>query len=539
MSFKRILLMLLFVSVIALVACQGDDDTDVEADTESSGEESSGSSDSETSESDGGSTELTLAYDTIPPSLDPHMSTATGTTDFALQIYETLFSIDSDYVAQPMLAASSEMSDDNQTLTIELREGVMFHNGEEMTAEDVVASMNRWKEISTKGQANLSDATFEANGDYEVVLKMNKPEPLIVNILAHPEQAPAIMPKEVIDNATAEGVSEYVGTGPFKVEEYVDTQSLHLKKFEDYSALDSESDGLVGNKTAKVDEILIDIVTDETIRFSGLQTGEYDIATRLSYDNVDQLQSEEGLKEFAEAFGFQGMFFNKANGFFTDNKARKAVNAALNMDDILTAAYVSPDYYSADNSLVNSDQALWHSDAGSDQYNQDNPEKAKELLDEAGYGGEEIVILATREYPTHYQAAIVIQSQLEDLGMNVSLEVYDWATLLEHRENPESWDIFVSGFNFDPDPANAVYLHSENEYAGWNESDEIDRLVEEINQSESQDEATELFHELQEEVWDYLPFILFGHHKPLHGLQSNVEGFDINFSMVLWNLEKK
>ncbi len=535
MSRLRIyLLSVLMFLALVLVACQEEGDSESSDDTVE-GETTTESEDENGEE--GGSTELTLAYDTVPPTLDPHMSTATGTFDFAMQIYEPLFTIDSEYVAQPMLAESYELSDDAQTLTIQLREGVLFHNGEEMTSKDVVASMERWKEVS--GQANVANATFEASGDYEVVLTMDEPQPLIVNILANPEQFPGIMPKEIIDNATADGVTEYVGTGPFKVEEYVDTQSLHLKKFEDYSALDSESDGLAGNKTAKVDDIHIDIVTDETIRFSGLQTGEYDIAFRLSYDNVDQLQSDSNLKEYAEPYGFQGMFFNKADGFFTDNTARKAVNAALNMDDILTAAYVSPDYYSADNSLVNSDQALWHSDAGSDQYNQNDPDKAQELLDEAGYNGEEIVILATREYPTHYQAALVIQSQLENLGMNVSLEVYDWATLLEHRENPEAWDIFVSGFNFDPDPANTIYLHSENEYAGWNDSDEIDRLVEEINQSESQEEATELFHELQAEVWDYLPFILFGHHKPLHGMQSNVEGFDINFTMMLWNLEKK
>lgn len=79
------------------------------------------------------------------------MSTATGTFDFGHQIYETLFAIDADYSPQPMLAASYEESDDGKILTIKLREGVKFHNGKEMTAEDVVASMNIWKEKSNVG----------------------------------------------------------------------------------------------------------------------------------------------------------------------------------------------------------------------------------------------------------------------------------------------------------------------------------------------------------------------------------------------------
>lgn len=518
MGFKKILFALLAVLFIVLAGCSV-----------------KGTSDA----ADGEGAELKLAYDTIPPTLDPHMSTATGTFDFATQIFEPLFAIDSKYVPQPMLAESYDMSDDGKTVTIKLREGVSFHNGKEMTAEDVIASMNRWKEVSISSKANLGDAKFESNGDYEVKITLAEKNPLIISTLANPQQFAAIMPKEIIESANADGITEYIGTGPFKVEEYKDTQQLHLKKFEDYSALDTPSDGLSGNKEAKVDDIYIDIVTDETIRFSGLQTGEYDLAFRLSYDNAEQLESGDSLKTFAETYGFQGMFFNKKDRFFVDNTARKAVNSALNMDEILTAAYTSEDYYNADPSLVNSDQKLWYNDAGKGEYNQNDPEKGKRLLKEAGYKGEEIVILATREYPTHYQAALVIQSQLEDIGMNVSLEVYDWATLLEHREDPGAWDIFVSGFNFEPLPAEGVYLHSRNEYAGWNNSPEIDSLVESIQHSKSQEDATKLFSELQAEIWDYLPFVLFGHHKPLHAMQADIEGFDVNYSMMLWNLEKK
>lgn len=85
-------------------------------------------------------------------------------------------------------------------------------------------------------------------------------------------------------------------------------------------------------------DIYLDIVTDETIRVSGIQTGDYDIALSIPYDNAAQLESDPSIRTFAEPYGFQGIRFNKKEGTFSDNQARKAVNAALDMDAIATAA---------------------------------------------------------------------------------------------------------------------------------------------------------------------------------------------------------
>src|SRR5699024_685313 len=139
--------------------------------------------------------------------------------------------------------------------------------------------------------------------------------------------------------------------------------------------------------------------------------------------------------------------------------------------------------------------------AGSEQYNINDPEKAKKLLDEAGYNGEDLTFLTTREYPQHYLAAIAIQSQLSEIGINIDLQEYDWATLLDIRQDPENWDMLTTGFNFEPFPADGVYWHSKNEgSSGWNENAKIDSLVEQIKNSESLEEASELFAKLQKEA---------------------------------------
>src|SRR5699024_12650752 len=141
-----------------------------------------------------------------------------------------------------------------------------------------------------------------------------KADPYNLDQIAAPQHCAGINPKEIVDNASKDGITEYIGKCPVKVESYDDTQQLHLKKYEDYQSVDTPSDGLSGEKEVKIDDLYIDIVTDETIRVSGLQTGEYDIAARLPYDNAEELESDDNIKTFAEPFEFKERWFNKKDG---------------------------------------------------------------------------------------------------------------------------------------------------------------------------------------------------------------------------------
>src|SRR5699024_9422524 len=109
-----------------------------------------------------------------------------------------------------------------------LREGIKFHNGKEMIAEDVVTSMNEWIEISGLGKEYFVGAEFKEIDDYTVELILKEPLSTALLILAYGGgNLPAIMPKEIRENAGAEGVKEYIGTGPFKFEEWKQDQHLH------------------------------------------------------------------------------------------------------------------------------------------------------------------------------------------------------------------------------------------------------------------------------------------------------------------------
>ena len=128
--------------------------------------------------------ELRVALSGQPPTLDPPMGSLILTRDTSRLMFETLVTPNAQYEAVPMLAESVETSDDSMTYTFHLRKGVKFHNGEEMTAEDVVASMYRWLEKSTTTGNIFNGATFEAEDDYTVVLQLTQPSSLTLDTLA-------------------------------------------------------------------------------------------------------------------------------------------------------------------------------------------------------------------------------------------------------------------------------------------------------------------------------------------------------------------
>src|SRR5690625_3577258 len=177
--------------------------------------------------------DLRIAVSSNPTSLDPHMTTAADTSEMLRNIFETLVALDEDYEPQPMLAESIDVNDDGLTYTFNLREEIYFHNGEEMVAGDVEASMQRWLESSSQAQSLLKGAEFVSVDPYTIEMHLDERASDALDLLATTSQFPAIMPKEVIDEATKEGVQEYSGTGPFEFEELKQDSYLHLIKYEE------------------------------------------------------------------------------------------------------------------------------------------------------------------------------------------------------------------------------------------------------------------------------------------------------------------
>lgn len=476
---------------------------------------------------------LRVAMSDQPLTLDRHITTALSTEQTVRLINETLVTVDSNYQVTPMLAETFDISEDGKTITFHLREGVKFHNGKEMTSEDVVASMNRWKEHFAIAKEKLENSTFEAVDTYTVELQLDQAQADIMDVLA--SETSAIMPKEVIDSAEAEGVTEFIGTGPYKFVEWKHDQYLHFTKFDDYQPVDSDADGLAGKKEPTVKDIYIEFVPDSSTKLAGIQTGEYDVALRMPYDNYDDLDSNPDLKTYMDAAGFYSVMYNKKQGPASDFKIRQAINAALDVEEIMMAAFPHEDFHELYSSYMDEAIAHWASDAGSESYNQNDPEKAKQLLEEAGYDGEEIVLLTHREAEFLYDGAVVIQQQLEKVGINLDLKITDSATVKEIREDPNEWDLLMITTSTVTSPAQLLEISPS--WVGWMEDEKVINLLSEIEFAPTQEEGKALWDELQAYVWnDYLPITRLGSFRDIYVSSSKVDGFDSSNGPILWNI---
>lgn len=528
-SFTAILLLM----ALFMVACSGKSE---EANTSTQNESASdnGSSDKNNEENSTGG-ELKIAVSAQPPSLDGHVSTAIVSMEISRNIFETLVALDENLAPQPLLAESVDRSEDGKTYTFNLRQGVTFHNDKEMKAEDVTASMNRWLSRSPIKDI-VEENAFKEQDEYTVIIEMDEPMSDLLDIMAGlgRGQYTPIMPKEVIESASAEGVNEYIGTGPFKLEEWKQDQYIHLKKYEDYQLANGEASGMVGKREVLIDDLYYYFVPDDSTRLAGIQTGEYDVADYMAFDSYDQIKNNPDLNLYAGSSGTHTLIYNKIEGVLADQKMRQAVLAALNMDEIMQASFVNEELYSVDPGFLSSDQTSWATKAGEESYNQQDPEKAKKLLEEAGYNGEEIVIMVTRDYDYHYNAAVVTQAQLEAAGMNVKLDVYDWATVIGNLDDTSKWNMFITGTAFVTSPSQLLVLDPN--FYGGTKDPKIDELKDAIRLSTSQEEAKGYWEELQGFLWnEYVPATVYGHHGRIVAAQKYVEGLKTFPGPIPWN----
>ena len=481
---------------------------------------------------------LNVAYMAQPPSLDPHITVAVATSEIGRTTFESLLSFNEKNEVAPLLAESFESSEDEKSITFHLRKGVKFHNGKEMTADDVVASMERWRSLNGKAKTYFSNSEFVKEDDYTVILKMDKPLTIAKYILAMNLNFAAIMPKEVIGSAEAAGVKEYIGTGPFQFVEWKQDQYIKFEKNEDYQSPSTEMDGLVGKREPLVNDLTFHLVPDVSTRTAGVQTGEYDIVLNIPTDNYEQLSKDPNLEVVLYPDGFTTAVFNNREGLFVDKKRRQAVNLAVKKEDVLLTAYTREEFYTLEHGLVGKDYVAWHNDTGKDVYDSYDPKAAKELLKETGYNGEIVRIITTRDYDDQYNTAIVVQQQLEEIGMKVELLVYDWPTLLDIREDETTYDIMIMNYNPVTDPTQINFLDSRTNYTGWTNDPKMDSLIDELLVAKNDAAAKEVFTQLQAEFWDYLPAIKFGDYSGVAVTHGSVTGFEHLHGAVLWNVSK-
>ena len=290
--------------------------------------------------------EVHIAYNGEPESFDPVMGTAVATRTITRNVFEGLLEMDANYEVQCQLCESYEVSDDGKTWTFHLRKDVPFHNGDIMTADDVVASLNYWADFNSSSEYFENGARFEKVDDSTVDITFDQPKFLFKYFLSGQTGFAAIMPQEAIESAGDGGITEFIGTGPYKWVEYTPTQNVKLELFEDYVGPDYESNGGdAGNRVCTIPVVYYDFVTDSTTRLSGVTTGQYDIATNINYDNIAQAEATPTIQTYQDWMFSVFIFMNQKLGAFTDEKLRKAVRLGTDVEEMAASAIPNKDYY--------------------------------------------------------------------------------------------------------------------------------------------------------------------------------------------------
>lgn len=489
----------------------------------------------DTSTADGKS-QIVYALDSQPPTLDTAMTTEQAANEVARNIFESLVTTDSQGVVKPMLAESFTRSEDGKSILFTLRQDVPFHDGSMMTADDVVASMNRWTTYSEVGLESFAGATWSKVDDTTVKLTMKRTNPTALAVLAFGNGSlPAIMPAEIAEAAGGDPVTDFVGTGPFSFVSSAADQEIVLSRFADYAALDGAPDGLAGDRTAEVDRLVIKIVTDPQTRVLGVLSGKYDVASEIPFGSLDQIESNPQVQITAYNAGTMSVYFNKKSDLFSNVEARKAINMGYDKEAPLKAAYLSDEYYELHGGIMTAaQQGTWDTSTAQKNFNVNDPAAAKKLLAEVGYDGEPLRMIYSTSSSDKQKAALVFQQQMKSIGVQVKLKPLDSAAYSEYREDPENWELLLIRNSIKPAPLQMAFMGSE--FPGWTDSPELEKLSNEFRSLPTLAAAEKFYPEFEAWYADYMPITKFGERKAIFAQSTDLGDVEAVGGPVLWGI---
>ncbi len=537
----------LFLFLFVLVACSGDggsstnETDDGEAAETDESTEDSDAEEASTDEGDAsasGDQVLVFARGGDSESLDPGSTTDGESSRVTKQVLESLLDFEADsFELKPALAHDWEVSDDGLTYTFYLEEGVTFHDGTDFNAEAVKVNFERWADpeheyaFSDDGYVYSMYGTMfggyagddghvieEINvvNDYEIEFILNQPLGFFLQNMGMTYFAitsPAAL-EEYGDTIN----ENPVGTGPFQFVSWNKDDAIVLEKFEDYRI-----EGL-----PKLERVIFEVIPDNAARLIALRSGEIDMMDGLSPDDAAGVETEEGLELLTRTennFGYVG--FNNQKEPFDQVEVRQAVNYAIDKQAIAEALYAG--YATEAKNPLPPGYLGYNDDVAGYEY---DPEKAKELLAEAGYeDGLEIELwtmpVARPYMPDPETVSEIVQNNLADVDITAKIVREEWAPYLEKTLLGEH-QLFImgwSGTNGDPDYFLSSLLHGSNvgsSNRSFYQNNEVDELLDAAKRAVDQDERADLYAQAQALISEDSAMVTLVHSKPVMAITKNV-----------------
>lgn len=465
-------------------------------------------------------------------SLDQMTSTTISTRNVAMNIFESLMARDENNNPITDLAESFTESPDGLVYTFKLRQGVKFHNGKTMTSADVVASWDRYKRVAAERQILDNVEKWEAPDASTFVVTMKKRQPTFIEFISSFSQPIVIIPAELKDDAPQQ--LRTIGTGPFQLVEFLPGSHVKLKRNDAYTPNTkyTERTGFGGYKQACFDTVTFRIVTEPGARVAGLRTGELHGVEDIPFTSVADLKKDNRITILPLENWWVHIASSNSSQAPTDNvKFRQAVMALLDNEEIMEAS--TDGNYKLNVGFQYPHQASY-TEAGKEFYNQKNPAKAKQLLAESGYKGEPVVLLTNKDYPSMYNASLVMSQQMQSIGIKAELKVVDWPTAVQTAAAPSpspGWNFFFTGYGTQPALG---ALATMNFFMGSNpnykpkpgqEDPVLKAEWENMNQKVDPKERQAAFVAMQRRIFEQAYVFPFGSLTKVQGVRANVVGY--------------
>lgn len=425
--------------------------------------------------------------------IDPVWTTATVTRNHGYLVFDTLYGQNANYGFEPQMVAGHTIEDDGKLWRLTLREGLRFHDGEPVRAQDVVPSIRRFSARDAFGRA-LMDVTDELSVESDRVVKfrLKRPFPLLPAALGKTGTSmPCIMPERFAVTDPNKQVTEMIGSGPFrfKADERIPGALTVYERFDGYvPRADGSATFTAGPKHVHFDRIEWRIIPDPQTAANALANGEVDWWQNPTPDLQGTLRGKQGLKlEVLDPAGGIGCLrFNTLHPPFDNPAIRRALLGAIDQSECMTA-------------VAGDERSLWKDHVG--VFSPDTPmattagtevlvgkrdfAAVKRALEAAGYKGERVVLLDPTDYPSTHALAAVAADALQKSGVNVELVSTDWGTVVQRRASRQpidkgGWSIFFTYLNgtnnFDPASQLGIRGNGDQAWFGWPKSPRLEEL---------------------------------------------------------------
>ena len=485
--------------------------------------------------------------------VDPIWTTAYIARNHGYMIYDTLFAMDAQGEIRPQMVDKYDVSADKLLYTFTLRDGLSWHDGKPVTAEDCIASIKRWAARDTLGQKVMSFVdSMSPQGPNAFTIKLKEPTGLLIFALGKPSSnVPFMMPKRVADTDPNTQISDFTGSGPFvfKRDEWKPGDKAVYVKFDKYQPRAEPPSGLAGGKVAKVDRIEWHAMPDHLQAINALQAGEIDFIEAPPFDLHALLKADRNVQLMTlSPVGSQNMFrLNHLHKPFDNPMVRRALWYAFNQEDFLKAVIGDPDKYKVCKTLFICGTA-YASDKGMDGLLESNFDKAAALLKQAGYDGTPVVLLQSSDLFWQTNLAPVAKRLMEKAGFKVDMQPMDWQSIIirtSRKSPPEQggWHAYlISPSAMDlVDPVSNRYLNSscDKAFNGWPCDPEMEKLRDRFARETDPARLKEIAEAAQVRATEWTPYVPLGEWRLVSAARRNVSGFISAGPTVFWNVEKK